>query len=107
MMSKPGSEKQAWMAALNEELAKVYGEKEALRVSVTVLPGILGDFRRMLEASLPGTAVREEYRMEDGRITLYLEGRAEGAGKGKRLLITKVRTGNRLLAEDKAGVIVF
>ena len=48
-----------------------------------VMPGILKDFRRMLEAAAPGETVREEYRLEDGKAAIFLTGRRNTAGEAE------------------------
>ena len=61
--------------ALTAAFASVYGSAEGNRVCMTVLPGVLKDFQHLLTAAAPGAPVREEYRLEDKRATLVLEGR--------------------------------
>lgn len=57
-----------------------YGEKEGLRIYMTVMPGILKDFNEMLKKSKEGENIREEYRIEDGKAAVILQGAKE---KGK------------------------
>ena len=97
----------SWLKALQDELCTVYGAQEGLRVSFTVVPGILADFRKMLEKAAEGEAVREEYRMEDGRMYLVLEGRAEKRGRARRLIVTGITAGEKTLSRSEQGIMVF
>ena len=45
---------------LIQKLDKMYGKENGARICMTILPGILGDFQKMLAASAPGSPVREE-----------------------------------------------
>ena len=58
---------------------KAYGPGTGRVKCMTVLPGVMGDFLRMTASAAPGRRVREEYRLDDGRGTLILEGPG-GAG---------------------------
>ncbi len=60
--------------------AALYGEKRGAAVCDAVIPGILRDFRRMLQAAAPGETVRETYRLDDRRGELRAEGRRDGDG---------------------------
>ena len=55
------------VAELERELKACYGEREGHRVYQTIMPGILGDFLRMVTASRTGSMVQEAYRLEDGK----------------------------------------
>ena len=68
----------AEFAGLEKDLQRAYGLQEGSRVFRTVLPGILGDFLKMLAAAPAGTRVQEEYRLEDGRGTIALSARKTG-----------------------------
>lgn len=96
-----------WMNALQDELGRIYGTQEGLRISWTIVPGILGDFRGMLVKAAAGRTVREVYRMEDGRADLKLEGRAVQKGSDRKLLVTKIMLGEKILGENTEGIIVL
>ena len=64
-----------------EELKQRYGEREGLRIFMTVMPGIMADFRKMLLASPPEKTVREEYHLDDGKTTLALTGSRDERGQ--------------------------
>ena len=51
---------------LENELKTIYGS-DASRVFRTILPGILMDFTRMINAAGPNAAVQETYHLEDGK----------------------------------------
>lgn len=61
-------------AEIIEKLKQRYGEKEGMRIFLTVMPGITADFQKMLLSSPPHKTVQEEYRLDDGRTTLALTG---------------------------------
>ena len=61
--------------------AAVYGEKKGLAVCDAVIPGVLGDFRGMLDRAEPGEPVREEYRLDDKKGAVCLEGCRTAAGR--------------------------
>lgn len=57
-----------------DELDSIYGSGSGMKVYTTIMPGILGDFNRMLEGSQKGMTLKEEYRLEDGKAVLYVTG---------------------------------
>ncbi len=68
---------------LTEDLKRVYGEQKGFVVFQTVMPGILKDFSQMLEQSSGKETVIEEYRLEDQKGIIVLEGRkGKGVEKG-------------------------
>ena len=64
-----------------EKLKERYGEKEGMRVFMTVMPGITADFHKMLLAAPPGRRVREEYHIDDGKTTIVLTGTRDERGQ--------------------------
>ena len=64
-----------------EKLKQRYGEREGMRIFMTVMPGITADFRKMLQASPPGRTVREEYHIDDGKTTIVLTGTRDERGQ--------------------------
>ncbi len=64
-------------------LNRIYGADKGFRIYAVVMPGILKDFRRMLEAAAPGETVREEYRLEDGKAAIFLTGRRNTSGEAE------------------------
>ena len=75
-----------WIQAARAAFAAVYGEKKGLAVCNAVIPGVMGDFRKMLERAAPGETVRETYRLDDKKGDIALTGRREEAG----LLLTSL-----------------
>jgi len=63
------------------KLDLLYGTGNGAKICMTILPGILADFQKMLAASAPGSKVREEYRLDDGKATLLLTGTRNLSGK--------------------------
>ena len=76
----------AWIQTVRAAFAAVYGEAKGRAVCDAVIPGVLGDFRGMLDRAEPGAAVREAYRLDDNRGDLRLEGRRTADGR----LLTKL-----------------
>lgn len=68
------------MKELPGSFQRIYGEKEGLRIFMTVMPGILKDFNSMLKTSLPGKRITEEYIVEDGKAKVLLSGTAGKEG---------------------------
>ena len=56
---------------MEKELKTIYGE-DGPRVFRTILPGILMDFTRMINAAGPNAAVQETYHLEDGNGAVIL-----------------------------------
>ena len=56
-----------------------YGPQEGMKVYLTVIPGIMADFNRMLDCR-PGEMVSEAYKLEDGKGTIILSGRKKKDG---------------------------
>ncbi len=48
---------------------------------MTIIPGILADFNKMLAKSGSGHEVTEEYRLEDGKGSVFLRGRIMPSGE--------------------------
>lgn len=58
-----------------EECKKAYGKTEGFRIYTTILPGILGDFKKMLRFAKLNTEVSEEYKIDDGKRSVKLTGK--------------------------------
>lgn len=63
-----------------EECKKAYGEAEGFRIYTTILPGILGDFKKMLRLAKLDTEVSEEYKIDDGTRSVKLTGKRRPDG---------------------------
>ena len=59
---------------LTAGLDKLYGPGQGMRVYMTIMPGILADFRKMLLRAAPGAEVTEDYLLEDGKGTIRMAG---------------------------------
>lgn len=70
-----------WIQNARAAFAAVYGEKKSRAVCDAVIPGVLGDFRRMLDRAKPGAPVRETYRLDDKKGDICLEGRRTAEGR--------------------------
>ncbi len=62
------------MAKLTAGLEKLYGPGEGTRICMTILPGILADFRKVLLRAAPGADTAEDYLLEDGKGTVRVTG---------------------------------
>ena len=58
------------------KLMEIYGYREGLRIAGVILPGIFADFRQMA-ASAGGAGVSEEYKTEDLKAVITLEGHSD------------------------------
>ena len=64
---------------LLHDFQSVYGMKEGLRIYLTVTPGILADFSKMLDHAPAGKRISEEYLLDDGKSKLVLSGIRTGS----------------------------
>ena len=80
-----------WIENARSAFAALYGEARAKMVCGAVIPGVMRDFRRMLEAAAPGETVRETYRLDDKRGDVRLEGRRDADA----LYLTALAVGGR------------
>ena len=78
-----------WIENARTAFAALYGEKKAAAVCSAVIPGVMKDFRRMLENAAPGESVRESYRLDDKKGDIRIEGRREADA----LFITRLTVG--------------
>ena len=62
------------------QLDDIYGPGKGKEIFMTIMPGIIADFDRMLSAT-KGSLVTEEYRIEDGKGTLYVTGKRSANGQ--------------------------
>ena len=68
---------------LREELTGIYGKERAAAMTFRVIPSVLSDFLRMLDQAAPGSTVKEEYRLDDGKAALFLTGSRSFSGEKK------------------------
>ena len=80
-----------WIGNAQAAFAALYGKTKAAAVCAAVVPGVMKDFRRMLEAAAEGGTVRETYRLDDGRGEVSLAGCRESDG----LYLTALSVGGR------------
>lgn len=77
-----------WIENARAAFVRIYGEKRGAAVCNAVIPGVLGDFRKMLAKAAEGAAVTETYRIDDLRADVFLAGyRAGDALYLTRLLV--------------------
>ena len=67
--------------ALIQKLNELYGDEQGMKVYVTIMPGILADFKKMLSSAAPGEEISEEYRLEDGKGTVVVTGMRNASGE--------------------------
>ena len=65
---------------LIQKLNELYGERSGMKVYMTIMPGILSDFQKMLSSSTIGETVTEEYRLEDGKGIIVMAGKRDASG---------------------------
>ena len=68
---------------LIKELEEIYGKDKGMTVFRTIMPGIIADFDKMLNAAAVGELVTEDYRLEDRKATLRLTGKRTAGGAGR------------------------
>ncbi len=68
---------EALVAALNAR----FGTTEGTRLFMTVIPGIISDFKGMAEKVQPGGQISEEYRLDDGSAIICLTGKKDASGE--------------------------
>ena len=62
------------------QLDEIYGSGKGMNVYTTIMPGILADFDQML-GKAKGAQVTEEYRLEEGKGSLYVTGKRSANGQ--------------------------
>ncbi len=77
------------MQKLTEQIIDVAGKDKAIHYETVILPNIAMDFYGMLQKSQAGSAVSEEYMMEDNSMKIILSGIRDKKGKC-RIINTKV-----------------
>lgn len=78
-----------WIDNARAAFSAVYGDKKGAKVCAAVIPGIMGDFRKMLTRAADGVPVAEDYRTDDLKADIHIEGRRTG----DRLSITSLTVG--------------
>ena len=68
---------------LMEQLKKRYGNKNGTKIYLTIMPGILSDFKKVLAKSEVGETVTETYRFEDGDGAVVVTGSKDASGTFK------------------------
>ena len=66
-----------------DQLDGIYGSGKGFGVYTTIMPGILGDFEKLLKKSAKGSQVSEEYRLEDGKGSVYVTGKKLSNGQNE------------------------
>ena len=70
----------AWIGNARAAFRAMYGEKRGDAVCGAVIPGVMADFRKVLQAAPAGTTAAETYRLDDKRGDVILTGTPEGVG---------------------------
>ena len=65
---------------LMDELKKKYGVKNGTKIYMTIVPGILADFKKALGKKAAGETVTETYHFEDGNGGVVVTGSRDAAG---------------------------
>ena len=72
-----------WMKQLMADVERIVGPEKISHYQVTILPQILADFYKTLQAQRAGNTAREQYRMEDGSLEIELSGVKNADGSVK------------------------
>ncbi len=94
-----------WMTILQKEIAAIYGPAEGLRISMTILPGIAADFKKMLDAAGPEQEVSETYHLEDGRASVTLHGKKTLIGVRREKVITGLDVSGRMVPLAEPSIL--
>ena len=65
---------------LMDELKKRYGVKNGTKIYMTIVPGILADFKKVLGKAAAGEMVTETYNFEDGNGGVVVTGSRDASG---------------------------
>ena len=57
-----------------KELDNIYGSGKGEKVYLTIIPGILADFHKMLKKTSIGQEISEKYQLEDRKAVILLRG---------------------------------
>lgn len=68
---------------LLDQLKKKYGTKNGTKIYLTIVPGILSDFKKMLKDAAPDTEITETYHFEDGDGGVIVRGSRAASGEMK------------------------
>ena len=63
-----------WRSEFIKIISGIYGRRDAERTANTLIGGCFRDFVSMLEKALPGAIISEEYKTEDKKAIIRLEG---------------------------------
>ena len=72
---------ETWMKELLENIEKNVSIDKVVHYQTVILPQILMDFNKQLENADKDQLISEEYRMEDGSLTIRLSGMKDSRGK--------------------------
>ncbi len=86
----------SWIEKARQAFSAVYGAKKGPAVCGAVIPGIMGDFRGMLLRADAGVVIREDYRTDDRKTEIHIEGRRDGDA----LTVTALSIGGRTIDLD-------
>ena len=64
----------SWQEALLQEVKKAKGPFFEAHFKTKILPNITADFYGMLKSAKTGQIIREEYHLDDGSLSIKLEG---------------------------------
>ena len=79
---------ETWMKELLENIEKNVGKEKIAHYQTVILPQILMDFNKQLNNAAKDQLISEEYRMEDGSLTIRLSGIKDNKG---RCLVKKTK----------------
>lgn len=72
---------ETWMKELLENIEKKVSTDKLVHYQTVILPQILMDFNRQLKNADKDQLISEEYRMEDGSLTIRLSGIKDNKGR--------------------------
>ncbi len=69
------------MDEIIKQLDQIYGLGKGMTIYSTIMPGIISDFTGMLKKAPVGKEISEEYRLEDGKASVFVKGSRNAGGE--------------------------
>lgn len=94
-------EKERFAAILVNGMTSVYSFGEAASVGAVLAPAVMNDFKEKIKTAKIGDTVSEEYKTEDEKVLLLVEGKAVPEAGGAKYVISKVMINGMLVSEEE------
>ena len=94
-------EKERFAAILVNGMTSIYSFGEAASVGAVLAPAVMKDFKEKIKTMKIGETVSEEYKTEDEKVLLRVEGKAVSEAGGAGYVITKSFINGELVSEEE------